>query len=75
MEKTTVIRTRVPARRLKSAEGILAKLGLKPDDAVNILMAQIVRHKGLPFAVRLNDEPLLTTTEQGAEWEAAFGAY
>ena len=75
MEKTTLISTRVPARRLKSAQVILARLGLKPDDAVNILMAQIVRHKGLPFAVRLSDAPLLTAAEQGAEWEAAFGAY
>jgi DNA-damage-inducible protein J len=75
MEKTTLIKASVPAKRAKSAQAILAKLGMEPGDAINILMAQIVRHKGLPFPVRLSDEPLLTAEQQGKEWEEAFGAY
>lgn len=75
MEATTVFRTKVPARRLKSAEAILARLGMDPGHAFNMLLAQIVRQKGLPFPVRLSDEPLLNAEAQGQAWEEAFGAW
>ena len=75
MESTTLIKAKVPSRRLKSAEAILSRLGLETSDAINMLLAQVVRQKGLPFAVRLTDEPLLTAEAQGKEWEEAFGAY
>lgn len=75
MKTTTLFRTRVPSHRLKTAEAILADLGLNPGDAFNMLLAQIERHQGLPFAVRKTDAPLLSADEQGDAWKEALGAY
>jgi addiction module RelB/DinJ family antitoxin len=74
-ESTTIVRTRVPARRLQRAEKILQKLGLTPEEAVNMLMAQIEIRQGLPFEVSTQPRPLLSTEEQAAAWTEAFGAY
>jgi len=74
-EPTAVVRTRVPARRLQRAERVLRKLGLTPADAVNLLLAQIEIRQGLPFEVRVQGRPLLSSEEQGAVWTEAFGAY
>jgi addiction module RelB/DinJ family antitoxin len=49
---TTLLRTRVDRDRTKEATKILGRLGLKPSDAVNMLMAQIVYRRGLPFDVQ-----------------------
>lgn len=49
---TTLLRTRVDTGRAREARKILAHLGLKPGDAVNLLFAQIVNQRGLPFAVQ-----------------------
>jgi len=49
---TTLLRTRVDSGRAREARKILARLGLKPGDAVNLLFAQIVNQRGLPFAVQ-----------------------
>ena len=72
---TTVIRTRVPARRLQRAERILHRLGITPADAVNMLLAQLELRKGLPFEIRLEPRPLLSADEQAAAWTEALGAY
>ena len=74
-EPTAVVRTRVPARRLQRAERVLRKLGLTPADAVNMLLAQIEIRQGLPFEVRVQGRPLLSSEEQGAAWTEAFDAY
>jgi addiction module RelB/DinJ family antitoxin len=52
MAATTLLRTRVNKSRAREAKKILAGLGLKPGDAVNLLFAQIVNRRGLPFAVQ-----------------------
>ncbi len=52
MAATTLLRTRVDKSRARQAKKILAGLGLKPGDAVNLLFAQIVNRRGLPFAVQ-----------------------
>ena len=52
MAATTLLRTRVNRSRATEAKNILARLGLKPGDAVNLLFAQIVNRRGLPFAVQ-----------------------
>ena len=72
---TTIIRTRVPVRRLHRAEKILRKLGLKPADVVNMLLAQIEIRKGLPFEISTRPKSLFSAQEQAAAWTEAFGAY
>ncbi len=73
-ETTTILRAKVPARRLQRAEKILHKLGLTSTDAVNLLLAQIELRKGLPFDVSLSPS-LLTSDRQAEEWTEALGAY
>ena len=74
-EKTVLLRARVPARRLQNAERVLGKLGMKPSDAINIFIAQVELHQGLPFNVNLQSGPLLSAEAQAAEWNEAFGEY
>jgi addiction module RelB/DinJ family antitoxin len=74
-EMTSLFRARVPASRLRKAEEILARLGMKPSDAFNMLLAQIELREGLPFEVTTR-LPLLQSSEQQAEeWQEALGAY
>ena len=74
-QETTLFRARVPARRLKKAEKVLARLGLKPGDAVNMMFAQIEMREDLPFAVTTQAPPLLSAEEQAEAWTNAFGTY
>jgi addiction module RelB/DinJ family antitoxin len=71
---SVLLRARVPARRLKKAEKILDRLGLKPGDALNMLLAQIELHNGVPFELTA-DPRLLSAREQADVWTQALGAY
>jgi addiction module RelB/DinJ family antitoxin len=72
---TTLFRARVPARRLKRAAKILDRLGIKPGDAFNMLLAQIELRKGIPFDLTTQAPPVLSTGEQASAWTGALGAY
>ena len=74
-EPTTLFRARVPVVRLRKAEKILSRLGLKPGDALNMLLAQIELCEALPFEVTTRPKTLLTPEQQGEEWNNAFGPY
>lgn len=74
-EDMTLLRTRVPVRRLKRAEKVLEKLGIKPSDAVNMLLAQIELRQALPFDVTAHPKPLLSAEAQAEEWTKVLGAY
>ena len=72
---TTLFRARVPAQRLKRAGKILDRLGIKPGDAFNMLLAQIELHRGLPFDLTTRPTPMLSSAEQAAVWTRSLGAY
>ncbi len=74
-ETTSLFRTRVPAARLRKAEIILARLGMKPGDAFNMLLAQIELREGLPFDVTTRPPEMLLPERQATEWQEALGAY
>ena len=74
-ETTSLVRARVPADRLRKAEEILARLGMKPGDAFNMLLAQIELREGLPFEVTTRPPVLLNSEQQATEWQEALGAY
>jgi addiction module RelB/DinJ family antitoxin len=74
-ETTKLFRARVPAARLRKAEKILARLGMKPGDAFNMLLAQIELREGLPFDVTTRSPQVLSSEQQAAEWQEALGAY
>ncbi len=75
MSDTTLFRARVPTARLRNAEAILARLGLKPGEAFNLFLAQVELRNDLPFAVTTQPERLMSTAEQGKAWEDALGEY
>ena len=75
MSSTTLFRARVPTARLRKAEKIFARLGMKASDAFNIFLAQVELRDDLPFAITTKPEQLLTTAEQGKVWEDALGEY
>lgn len=75
MPLSTLFRARVPSERLKRAEEVFARLGLKSSDAFNIFLAQVELRNDLPFAVTTNVERLVTTEQQGKTWESALGEY
>lgn len=53
----------------------MEKLGLKPGDAFNMLLAQIELKQGLPFEVRTGAQPVMTTDQQAEAWTEALGEY
>jgi addiction module RelB/DinJ family antitoxin len=75
MTNSVLFRARVPADRLKRAEEVFTRLGMKASDAFNIFLAQVELRKDLPFVITSKPEPLLTTAEQGKVWEDALGDY
>jgi addiction module RelB/DinJ family antitoxin len=75
MSNSVLFRARVPADRLKRAEKVFARLGMKASDAFNIFLAQVELRKDLPFVITSKPEPLLTTAEQGKVWEDSLGEY
>ena len=72
---TILFRTRVPANRLKHAEKILERLGMKPGDAFNMLLAQIELRRGLPFEVTICPSLVLSPEQQATAWTEALGDY
>jgi addiction module RelB/DinJ family antitoxin len=52
---TIVLKSRVNRFNAVAARRVLARLGLKPSDAVNALFAQIASRKALPFALATSD--------------------
>ena len=74
-ETTSLFRARVPAARLRKVEAILDRLGMKPGDAFNMLLAQIELHQGLPFKVTTHPPTLLSSEQQATEWQEVLGEY
>ncbi len=75
MASTTLFRARVPTARLRKAEKVFAKLGMKPGDAFNIFLAQVEMRGDLPFVVSTQPDRVLTTAEQGKTWDQSLGEY
>ncbi len=75
MSSTTLFRARVPTARLRKAEKVFARLGIKASDAFNIFLAQVELRDDLPFTITTKPEQLLTTSEQGKVWEDVLGEY
>jgi antitoxin component of RelBE/YafQ-DinJ toxin-antitoxin module len=71
----TLFRARVPTARLRKAEKVFARLGMKPDAHSIFFLAQVELRDDLPFAITTHPELLLSTAEQGKVWEKALGEY
>lgn len=53
MANTSAVYARIDTELKGNAEGILAKLGISPSSAIQMLYSQIVLHNGMPFDLRL----------------------
>ena len=72
---TILLRARVPSARYENAERILKRLGMKPGDAVNLMLAQIELRQGLPFEVALQGGAWLSANQQAQAWTEVLGEY
>ena len=75
MSKVTLFRARVPTSRLRKAEKVFARLGMKASDAVNVFLAQVELRGDMPFTITSRPESLVSTAEQGKLWDHALGEY
>ncbi len=75
MAESTLFRARVPSARLKRAEKVFSRLGMKSSDAFNIFLAQVELRNDMPFSITTSPQRLLTTEHQGKQWEDALGEY
>ena len=53
MANTSPVYARIDSSLKESAESILAKLGITPSGAIQMLYSQIVLHNGIPLDVRI----------------------
>ena len=53
MPKSQTIRARVEPELKAKAEGVLAKLGMTPTEAITLFYKQVTFYRGLPFPVRV----------------------
>ena len=54
---------RIDEKLKADAESVLSKLGLTASDAIRIFFSQIRNTKGIPFELKLYDEPSAETVE------------
>lgn len=52
---TTNLNVRVDENLKKTADALLNELGMNMSTAINIYLKQIVREKGIPFEIKLNN--------------------
>ena len=53
MANTSAVYARIDRNLKENAESILARLGITPSSAIQMLYSQIVLNKGIPFEVKL----------------------
>ncbi len=80
MANTTAVYARIDSELKENAEGILAKLGITPSGAIQMLYSQIVLNKGIPFELRLPErKPTaiggMTEEEISAEIQKGFDSF
>ncbi len=54
----TQINFRIDDRLKSEADYILDRIGISMSSALNIFVRQLIAHRGIPFEVRIPDEPL-----------------
>ena len=71
MANTSPVYARIDSSLKDNAETILARLGITPTGAIQMLYSQIVLHNGIPFDVRIpSRKPVAAGTLSRAELDA-----
>lgn len=74
---SSLLNDSVDARRLKKAEKIWARHGMRPADAINIFVAQTIMRNNFPIVIGSDDNggAMRSAKEQLTAWNDAFGEY
>lgn len=74
---TILLNEPVDASRLKKAEKIWARHGIKRAEAINIFIAQTIVRNNFPIVIGSDDNggAMRSTKEQLDAWNNAFGEY
>jgi DNA-damage-inducible protein J len=59
--KTAVVHARMEPQTKNKAEGVLARLGITPTEAIRVFYRQIALRGGLPFSVTIPNERTAAT--------------
>ena len=71
MANTSPVHARIDSSLKDNAETILARLGITPTGAIQMLYSQIVLHNGIPFDVRIpSRKPVAAGALSRAELDA-----
>ena len=71
MANTSPVYARIDSSLKDNAETILARLGITPTGAIQMLYSQIVLHNGIPFDVRIpSRKPVAAGALSRAELDA-----
>ena len=57
MPKTATLTIRLDPKLKSEAEQVLKELGLTPSQAITLFFKQVIYQRGLPFEIKLPDEP------------------
>ena len=57
MPKSATLTIRLDPKLKSEAEQVLSDLGLTPSLAITLFLQQVIYQRGLPFEIRLPDEP------------------
>ena len=68
------ISSRIDADLKSEADAILAQLGIKPSQAINMFYTQIVRHRGIPFALKLPNAETVQALNEDLSNQPAFSS-
>jgi len=69
MSKTEYVRARIRPEVKHQAGAILNELGLSMSEAISLYMNQIVKHRGIPFPIKLPNDELLASFQQMEDGE------
>ncbi len=50
----TLLKATVNRTFMRKSERVFAKLGLSTDDAINVFLAEVARHRAIPFRLALD---------------------
>ena len=66
------ISSRIDAGLKNEADSILAQLGIKPSQAITMFYTQIVRHRGIPFELKLPNAETVRALNEDVSKQPAF---
>ena len=69
MSKTEYVRARIRPEVKIQAGAILNELGISMSEAISLYMSQIVKHRGIPFPIKLPNDELLASFQQMEDGE------